>query len=102
MRKHTLPCLIVACLLSGACTNNRTVDREKIEATALRDVSKVMQTSPNTMQREKAVLAIRVRERELRDNGYDEEADIYINIAQTMLIDSLNIISPTGTVNKCE
>ena len=52
------------------------------------------------MQREHAVLAIRVREQTLRDNGYEQEADLYYSTARSILVDSLHIIEDRATVNE--
>lgn len=59
----------------------------------MRDCERVTATEPNSMQREKAILEIKVRESSLRLNGYDEEADQYIFTARRILVDSLHIIS---------
>lgn len=89
----------ISAFLFGACSDSGDADLQKIEEAAKRDVSKVAEALEGSMQREHAVLAIRVREHALREAGYDNEADKYIEIAGNLLIDSLRIIEPLTAVN---
>lgn len=52
------------------------------------------------MEREHAVLAIRVRHHVLQSNGYIKEAELYINTAHHILVDSLHLIEDRRNVNE--
>lgn len=80
--------------MAAGCSGGDNADREKIEAAARQDAAKVAEAPEGSMQREQAVLAIRVREEALREAGHNEAADIYIEAAGKILIDSLRIIEP--------
>lgn len=87
-------------ITSASCTNNRIKNHESIEAAAIRDVNKVIESKENSMEREHAVLAIRVRHHALRSNGYEQEAELYINTTHHILVDSLHIIEDRRDVNE--
>jgi len=91
MRNIIFVISLMAAALS-ACSGSDRSDRQKIEDAVRRDVSKVADAPEGSMQRERAVLAIRVREHALRSSGYEDEADQYIEMAGNLLIDSLKII----------
>lgn len=84
----------LALFILSACSDGANNDLNKAEQAARRDVAKVVDAPAGSMQREKAVIAIRVRENALRQAGYNEAADRYISTAQTLLTDSLRIIQP--------
>lgn len=84
----------LALFILSACSDGTNNDLNKAEQAARRDVARVVDAPEGSMQREKAVIAIRVRENALRQAGYNEAADRYISTAQTLLIDSLRIIQP--------
>lgn len=82
---------LAAISLAASCGESNSPMPE-VEAAARRDAAKVVAAAPGSMQREGAVLDIRVREQALRDAGHDRAADIYISTAAHILIDSLGII----------
>lgn len=84
----------LALFILSACSDGAKNDLNKAEQAARRDVAKIVDAPEGSMQREKAVIAIRVRENALRQAGYNEAADRYISTAQTLLTDSLRIIQP--------
>ena len=65
---------------------------DEVVAAAYRDVDKVVQAAPGSMEREHAVLAIRVRQHALSSNGHEPEAKLYLQTAQHLLVDSLHLI----------
>lgn len=93
-----IPFLIFITTVS--CSDNRIKNYESIEEAAIRDVNKVIETKENSMDRERAVLAIRVRHYALLSNGYEQEAELYINTAHHILVDSLHIIEDRQNVNE--
>ncbi len=90
---YYISAITIAAFLT-ACSHSKNNQRqyEAVEAAARRDVAKVVDADEGTMQREHAVLAIKVREHALRSNGHENEADIYMSTARTLLVDSLHII----------
>lgn len=94
MKSLIISFFTLSTLLISACSGTSDADFKKVEEAARRDVAKVADAPEGSMQREHAVLAIRVREHALRDAGYDAEADRYIELAGNLLIDSLHIIDP--------
>lgn len=68
-------------------------DDARVTDAACRDAEKVITAENDIFEQEKAVIAIRVRENALRDAGYDDEADQYIDIVSHILVDSLHILS---------
>lgn len=75
----------------------RECDPEALDAVsraAVRDADKVAEAVPGSMEQQGAVLEIRVRENALRDRGFDEEADLYVQTVSHILVDSLHILSP--------
>lgn len=87
-------------ITSSSCSDNRIKNHDSIEAAAIRDVNKVIEAKENSMEREHAVLAIRVRHHALKSNGYEQEAELYINTAHHILVDSLHIIEDRNNVNE--
>ena len=87
------------CALSS-CSKQRPEYYERVEAAAIRDVAKVIDAKENSMEREHAVLAIRVRHNAMKANGYDDEAELYLNIARHILVDSLHFIEDRAIVNE--
>lgn len=83
---------LAAISLAASCGSSDSPMPE-VEAAARRDAAKVV-AATGSMQREGAVLDIRVREQALRDAGHGRAADIYISTAVHILIDSLGIIDP--------
>ena len=81
-------------LLCSSCGHSRPAHFDQVEEAARRDVAKVIAAKEGSMEREHAVLAIRVREHALRSNGHEEEAELYYSTARDLLVDSLHIISP--------
>ncbi|MDO4320221.1 MAG: hypothetical protein Q4C34_06550 [Bacteroidales bacterium] len=81
---------LVSWLMSGTvgCTRGggdfRRPVTEAIEC-GRRDAEKVMSTAPESMERQRALLDIRAREAELRENGHAHAADDYINSATDYL-----------------
>ena len=59
--------------------------RIEVVDAARRDVEKVLNTAPGSMQRDESLLRIRARENELRENGFGHDADDYINIVRKHL-----------------
>ena len=90
---------LIAVLTFTACSES-VKNSEIIRSAAIRDAAKVAEAPESSMQREHAVLAIRVREQILRDNGYEQEADLYYSTARSILVDSLHIIEDRATVNE--
>lgn len=84
--------ILLLLVFFAGCSSSENANFEKIEDAAQRDAAKVVESAEGSMQREHAVLAIRVREEALRQAGYDYEADVYIGTAGKILIDSLHII----------
>lgn len=79
------------------CSGNKAAEKElkaneklAIEQGRL-DADKVINAAPGSMDREKAILAIRAREQEILEFGDTAAANAYINAAEQRL-DSLNII----------
>ncbi len=95
-----LPAIIAVTSLIASCSGSRGQTNDNIIATARRDADRVAQAPEASMQREHAVLAIRVREHALRSNGYTHEADLYYTTARSILVDSLHIIEDRTTVNE--
>lgn len=95
MRTKYLSIIAISAIMS-ACSNGNSIKTENTDviAAAHRDASAVVDASNDIFQQEKAVLAIRVRENALRDAGYDEEADEYIDEVSKILVDSLHILDP--------
>ncbi len=92
-------------LISGigcACSDSKSPYHDQVVAAAKRDAYAVADAKGGTMEREKAVLAIRVREHSLRTNGLENEADLYIETAGALLIDSLQIIEVRAFVKQSE
>lgn len=77
-----------------SCSSSKTKDCTAAREAARRDVDSVLVAPEGSMAREKAILAIRVRESDLRRHGYADAADSYIDEARHLLIDSLHIITP--------
>ena len=77
-----------------SCSSTKTKDCAAAREAARRDVDSVLVAPEGSMAREKAILAIRVRESNLRAHGYADAADSYIDEARHLLIDSMHIISP--------
>lgn len=94
MKSFIISFFTLSTLFISACTGSSDADIQKAEEAARRDVAKVAEAPDGSMQREHAVLAIRVRENALRTAGYDSEADKYIEVASNLLIDSLRLINP--------
>ena len=91
MRLFALTTVIAVTIGSISCSR-RPAHFDKVEDTARRDVAKVVEAKEGSMEREHAVLAIRVREHALRSNGHEAEADLYYTTAHNLLVDSFNII----------
>lgn len=92
MKTLTIVAALTAAMLSS-CGGHDSVDYSKIDEAAKRDASKVSIAPEGSMQREHAVLAIKVRENALREAGHDKAADRYIDTARKILVDSLHIIA---------
>lgn len=80
----------VSLWLISRCYNEDTVSisrKESLEAVnaAKKDVERVLNTAPGSMERDNALLYIRSREQKLRSNGYGHAADDYINTARSIL-----------------
>lgn len=73
--------------------SHRPAHYDRVEDAARRDVEKVIAAKEGSMEREHAVLAIRVREHALRSNGHEDEADLYYTTAHNLLVDSMHIIN---------
>lgn len=95
-----LPIIAVAVCALMSCSGKQKEINENVIATAQRDAAKVAEAPEKSMQREHAVLAIRVREHALRSNGYEQEADLYYSTAHSILVDSLHIIEDRTNVNE--
>ncbi len=83
------------CFIATACSSS-VEDRSVVGAVtdaAVRDAAKVVEAKPESMEQEGAVLEIKVRENELRDAGFDNEADLYIETVSHILVDSLHVLS---------
>lgn len=91
--KHIL-IILVSIFVISSCANSDSESYAKVEEAARRDAAKVVEAPEGSMQREHAVLSIKVRENSLREAGYDKAADIYIRTAHKILADSLQIITP--------
>ncbi len=85
-----LSLLSVICIL-GSCSS-KSPYHDQVVAAARRDVEKVANAAPGSMEREHAVLAIRVRQHALSSNGHKTEADLYFQTANSLLVDSLHLI----------
>ena len=90
-RVSALITVFVVTIGSISCSR-RPAHFAQVEDTARRDVAKVVEAKEGSMEREHAVLAIRVREHALRSNGHEAEADLYYTTAHNLLVDSFNII----------
>lgn len=77
-----------------SCSSSKIKDCATAREAARRDVDSVLVAPEGSMAREKAILAIRVRESDLRRHGYADAADSYIDEARRILVDSLHIITP--------
>lgn len=77
-----------------SCSSSKTKDCAAAREAARQDVDSVLVAPEGSMAREKAIIAIRVRESNLRRHGYADAADSYIDEARRILVDSLHIISP--------
>lgn len=86
-----LPIFAIICTLSS-CSGSRSPYHDQVIAAAHRDADKVIQATAGSMERERAVLAIRVRQHALSANGHKSEAELYYNTAHHILVDSLHII----------
>lgn len=64
---------------------------EAAHAQGTADAEAVCLTPENSMEREYAILHIRSKETQLRNEGYDECADAYAGAAEKVLVDSLII-----------
>lgn len=93
MKKLAIIAISACSVLLLSCSDKRPAHYDTVEDAARRDAAKVVDAKENSMDREHAVLAIRVREHALRANGYETEADIYLSTAHHILVDSLKIIS---------
>lgn len=90
-----LSAIISVLLLSVSlisCSESKSPYHDDVIAAARRDADKVVQAPTESMEREHAVLAIRVRQHALSSNGYRREADLYYTTAHHILVDSLHII----------
>lgn len=84
----TLVVISIAAILSRCSDGSLTIGEDDLHKPAVdavrsgrEDARKVMQTAPQSMEREEALLFIRSRENELRRAGYAHAADDYINAA---------------------
>ena len=100
MKKSVLTLAFIFALLCISCSHSRPEHFDRVEEAARRDVAKVVAAKDGSMDREHAVLAIRVREYALRANGHEAEADLYIETARNLLVDSLHIIEDRPSVNE--
>lgn len=100
MKKSALITAFTFALLCISCSHSRPEHFDRVEEAAHRDVAKVVAAKEGSMDREHAVLAIRVREYALRSNGHETEADLYLETARKLLVDSLHIIEDRQSVNE--
>lgn len=91
--KSIIPLFAIACTFAS-CSGSKSPYHNQIIAAAHRDADKVIQAAPGSMEREHAVLAIRVRQHALSANGHKSEASLYYTTAHHILVDSLHIIEP--------
>ena len=85
---HTI--LTAGILISGACSGNsasaeNSAEIKEARNAAIRDAAEAADTQKGSMEREKAVLAIRARESALRDAGFEDAADAYAACAEDEL-----------------
>lgn len=88
--------VILLSIILASCSAQES-DPEALDAVsraAVRDAAKVAEAVPGSMEQQGAVLEIRVRENALRDSGFDDEADLYIQTVSHILVDSLHILTP--------
>ncbi len=83
--RHLLK-LLYAIIIAGAtsCSNGSDATDAELKLTreaARRHAAEVLSHPENSMEREKAILAIRARETRLRDAGFEACADAYITEA---------------------
>lgn len=74
--------------VAAACTGDSLADADAraVVGAAISDADAVAAADAGSMQREKAVLAIRAKESQLRMNGYDLAADLYEQTACSLLV----------------
>lgn len=92
MKKSLLLIALTVLSVLVACTGSHEENYRKVDEAARRDAAKVAEAPEGSMQRENAVLEIRVKERALRKAGYNREADRYVQETGKLLIDSMHII----------
>ena len=102
MKLSSLSLFLFLLCIAASCKESRSPYHDQVVAAAQRDVESVANTKEGTMEREKAVLSIRVREQSLRAHNLDAEADLYIETAGSLLVDSLHIIENRHSVDLCE
>lgn len=100
MKYFTLVTILTLAAACSSCSHSRPKHFDRVEEAARRDVAKVANAAEGSMDRERAVLAIRVRENALRYNGHEAEADLYLETAHKLLVDSLHIIEERQSVNE--
>ena len=88
--------IFVCVWLFSICTRSCSSDADSRRANpividaARRDVERVVNTSPSTMERDDALLHIRATEHRLRSAGYGHDADDYRNYTHSRLKNLLN------------
>lgn len=92
MKKLLILAIAATGLAASSCSDSRSPYHDQVVAAANRDVAKVAESAPGSMEREHAVLAIRVRQHALESNGHEAEAELYYRTAHHLLVDSLHII----------
>lgn len=97
MRLHpiiiSVSILMMLSMTSCGKTETRPDYYEEVVAAANHDVRQVASAPAASMERERAVLAIRVKENALRRAGHAGAADLYYSTANSLLTDSLHIIT---------
>lgn len=90
--KYSVILLLLAVLSTLCSCSSKSKYHDKVIVAAYRDAEKVVQAAPGSMEREHAVLAIRVRQHALSSNGHEPEAKLYFQTAHHLLVDSLHLI----------
>ncbi|MDE6369470.1 MAG: hypothetical protein K2K94_09575 [Muribaculaceae bacterium] len=93
MKSSLIIALLAIVTSISSCSDSKSPYHDQVIAAARRDANKVAQASPGSMEREQAVLAIRVRQHALSANGLEPEAELYYTTAHHILVDSLHIIN---------
>lgn len=85
---------ILSIIFLAACSNSNEATEAELEQAAdaaRRDALKAVALKQSVMNCEKAIIAIRIRETELREHGFESCADTYRDVACSILKDSMII-----------